>query len=103
MLCAGAIQAHQQVKAIGSSIYRPEYQQMLALLRAAREQAGLTQYDLAKRLGRSQSYVGKCELGERRLDVVQLRDFCAALGVPFLDFVRRFEEEVASGEHEQSA
>lgn len=68
---------------------------MLALLRAAREQAGLTQYDLAKKLGRSQSFVGKCEMGERRLDFVQLRDFCFALDVPFLEFVQRFEESLA--------
>jgi len=67
---------------------------MLAQLRAARENAGLTQYDLAQRLGRSQSYVGKCELGERRLDLVQLRDFCLALGVPFLAFVQQFEASI---------
>ena len=69
---------------------------MLALLRAARERAGLTQYALAERLGRSQSYVGKCEMGERRLDLVQLRDFCLALDVPFLEFVQKFEEEAAA-------
>ncbi len=69
---------------------------MLALLRATRERAGLTQYALAQRLGRSQSYVGKCEMGERRLDLVQLRDFCLALDVPFLEFVQMFEKEVAA-------
>lgn len=69
---------------------------MLALLRAARERAGLTQYDLAKKMGRSQSFVGKCEMGERRLDLVQLRDFCLALDVPFLEFVRDFEESVTA-------
>ncbi len=68
---------------------------MLSQLRAARENAGLTQYDLAHRLGRSQSFVGKCELGERRLDLVQLRDFCIALEVPFLEFVQRFEMAIA--------
>jgi transcriptional regulator with XRE-family HTH domain len=67
---------------------------MLAQLRATRENAGLTQYDLARLLGRSQSYVGKCELGERRLDLVQLRDFCRAMNVPFLSFVQQFEAAI---------
>jgi len=84
------------VTAIGASVHRPEYHLMLALLRAARERAGLTQYDLAKKMGRSQSFVGKCEMGERRLDLVQLRDFCLALDVPFLEFVRDFEESVTA-------
>jgi len=84
------------VTAIGTSVHRPEYHLMLALLRAARERAGLTQYDLAKKLGRSQSFVGKCEMGERRLDLVQLRDFCLALDVPFLEFVQRFEDALAA-------
>lgn len=89
-----ALYALVRVRAIGASVYRHEYQLMLAQLRAARENAGLTQYDLARRLGRSQSYVGKCELGERRLDLVQLRDFCLALGVPFLTFVQQFEASI---------
>jgi len=84
------------VTAIGASVHRPEYHLMLALLRAARERAGLTQYDLADKLGRSQSFVGKCEMGERRLDLVQLRDFCLALDVPFLEFVQRFEDALAA-------
>lgn len=39
----------------------------------ARRQAGLTQVQVAKRLGRPHSYVSKCELGERRVDVIELR------------------------------
>ena len=44
---------------------------LLNQLRQAREAAGLTQTDVAKRLGRPQSYVAKTEGGERRLDVVE--------------------------------
>lgn len=76
---------------MGESVYRKEYRVLLALLRAAREQAGLTQYDLAERLQKSQSFVGKCELGERRLDVVQLRDFCGAIGIDFTEFILQYE------------
>lgn len=72
----------------------------MAELRATREKAGLTQYDLAERLGRSQSYVGKCELGERRMDVVQLRDFCRAIGISFLGFIQRYEALLEALEQE---
>lgn len=48
---------------------------MLRRLREARKKAGLTQVDVAKALGRPQSYVTKCELGERRIDPVELQRF----------------------------
>ncbi len=44
-------------------------------LRAAREAAGLTQAEAAQALGRPQSFVSKCESGERRIDVVELLAF----------------------------
>ena len=48
----------------------------------ARDEAGLTQAAVARRLGRSQSFVSKYENGERRLDVVELVDVCRALRQP---------------------
>jgi transcriptional regulator with XRE-family HTH domain len=53
-----------------------KYQRLLASLRRAREKAGLTQHDVARRLGTYGSYVSKCESGERRIDVVELAEFC---------------------------
>lgn len=61
------------------------------LLRSIRADAGLRQSDLASRLSRPQSYVSKYESGERRLDFVELREICLALGVPLVDFVARYE------------
>jgi transcriptional regulator with XRE-family HTH domain len=46
-----------------------------------REQAGLTQQDLAKRLKRPQSFVAKYELGDRRLDVIEFVTIAQAIGV----------------------
>lgn len=63
----------------------------LVCLRQAREQAGLTQQDLAQRLGETQSFVSKCERGERRMDLVELREFCKAMGISLEKFVRQFE------------
>jgi transcriptional regulator with XRE-family HTH domain len=38
--------------------------------------------------------VSKYEIGERRLDLIDLRELCVALGVPLLEFVKRFEESL---------
>lgn len=47
----------------------------------ARERQGLTQAELASRLGKPQSFVSKYESGERRLDVVEFVSVCDALGM----------------------
>ena len=46
-------------------------------LRQARLDAGLTQVEVAQALDKPQSYVSKCESGERRVDIVELRAFAA--------------------------
>jgi transcriptional regulator with XRE-family HTH domain len=48
---------------------------------AARKKAGLTQHDLAERLGKPQSFVAKYESGERRIDVVEFVAITQAIGV----------------------
>jgi transcriptional regulator with XRE-family HTH domain len=68
------------------SIHTPAYEAFLRLLRQQREDAGLTQEHVAERLGMTQSAVSKCERGERRLDVIELRLWCAAMGVSFTSF-----------------
>ena len=70
---------------------------MLALLRAARKEAGMRQMDLADRLGQPQSYVSKYESGERRLDLLELRQICNALGVSLEAFIRRLESAFDEG------
>jgi transcriptional regulator with XRE-family HTH domain len=68
-----------------------EYAVLGETLRQAREKAGVTQVELAKRLKQTQSYVSKLERGAVRLDFVQVRRICLALGVAFPGFVRSFE------------
>ena len=62
------------------TIYSQEYALFLKLLRDTREKLGLTQTELAERLGQTQSFVSKVERSERRIDVVELRallwNFC---------------------------
>ncbi|MFT5290601.1 MAG: DNA-binding XRE family transcriptional regulator [Planctomycetota bacterium] len=61
------------------------------LLRTVREEKGLTQVGLADTLGKPQSFISKIESGERRLDLVELREVCRALGITLTTFVERFE------------
>lgn len=64
------------------------------LLRQVRLDAGLRQTDLAKLLGQPQSYVSKYESGERRLDLLELRQVCEAIGIPLEEFIQKFESSI---------
>ncbi len=64
------------------------YRLFLTRLREARQAAGLTQAEAAVKLRRPQSFVSKCESGERRVDVVELVAF-AQLYKRGLDFFVR--------------
>lgn len=64
------------------------------LLRHARRTAGLKQVELASRLAVPQSFVSKYEAGERKLDILELRAICAALGVPLTAFIVELEREL---------
>lgn len=84
------------------SVFTNEYDVFLRSLRDAREAAGVTQVELADRLGMTQSAVSKCERGERRLDVIELRKWCQALRLPLRDFVATLERAL-SGKGSSSA
>lgn len=71
------------------SIHTREYATFLRLLREIRETQGITQTGLAEALETTQVFVSKCERGERRLDVVELRQWCVALGIELDEFARQ--------------
>lgn len=71
-----------------STLNSPTYIRLRALLIEARERAGLTQAEVAQRLGRVQSFVSKYEQGERRLDVVDFLAVCECLTVDPADLFR---------------
>ena len=64
------------------------YDRLLGALRRARESSGLTQQEVARRLGAYASYVSKCESGERRIDVVELAAYCEVYGVKLDELLR---------------
>lgn len=77
------------------SRYSTAYRCFLELLREARLQAGLTQVELAELLALPQSYVSKCEGGERRLDVLEARAWILALGGSPSAFMEALDEALA--------
>jgi len=76
-----------QAKHRRSAVHNAEYQFLLKRLREARRRAGLTQVQVARALGRHQSFVTKSELGERRIDPVDLQRFAKLYRKPLSYFL----------------
>lgn len=57
---------------MGKTLGSGQHKVLIAMLIAAREKAGLTQTELAERLGEYQSFVARLESGQRRVDVIEL-------------------------------
>lgn len=60
---------------MSKTIYSKDHKFLTKQLKKARQETGLDQEEVAKILGRSQSYISKIEAGQRRVDVVQLKEF----------------------------
>jgi transcriptional regulator with XRE-family HTH domain len=69
-------------------------EKLLRLLKEIRQQHGITQVELAKKLGVPQSFVSKYESGERQLDILELRQICQHIGISFDSFIRQLEEKI---------
>ena len=79
------------------SIFTNEYEILLRRLIAARKAAGMTQQELAGRLGKPQSFVSKYERRERRLDVVEFVMVCRTLDVDACSIVQEIEDRPFPG------
>ena len=75
------------------SLKSAEYARLVELLVAVRQEAGIRQHALAKKLGRPQSFVAKYEGGERRIDVIEFIAIARALGADALKLFRDFLTE----------
>lgn len=75
------------LRRVDKAIYSAEQQRLIALLRSYRQHAGLRQTQVAELLDVPQSFVSKYESGDRRLDLIELRQVCAALGVSLAQLV----------------
>ncbi|HEY0546067.1 MAG TPA: helix-turn-helix transcriptional regulator [Pyrinomonadaceae bacterium] len=73
-------------------IYMAQRNRMTDLLREVRLETGLTQVELAARIEKDQAYISRYESGQRRLDVLEVREICQAIGMTFEEFVKRLEK-----------
>ena len=78
------------------NLYTRRQKVLLSLLRDLRMEADLRQEDVAERIGRPQSFVSKYESGERRLDILELRDVCEALDTSLIIFVKKLESRLTA-------
>jgi len=49
-------------------------------IKSVREGAGLSQRELCRILGKEHTFISKCELGERRVDIAEFYWICKACG-----------------------
>lgn len=66
---------------MAKSQHAHRYRRLPAFLRQLRESAGLTQRDLAKKLGVTHVFIHKSEVGDRRVDVAEFMDWCLNCGI----------------------
>ena len=76
------------------SIHSPEYSVFLKLLKEQRHSAGLSQEEIANRLSATQTFISKCERGERRIDVIELHSWCTAMETTMAEFVSKLEKKL---------
>jgi transcriptional regulator with XRE-family HTH domain len=75
------------------SVFSQAYDWFRENLVNARKARGLTQEEIARRLGRPQSYVSKYERGERRLDVVEFLEVAEALEIAPGELLHKLERQ----------
>jgi len=67
------------------------YELLQRLLIQAREEAGMSQQEVADRLGRHQTFVSKCERGERRMDLIEFLATADAIGFDPHTFIKKLD------------
>jgi len=70
------------------ALYSKEHKILVGRLKQARKDANLDQKEVADLLGVSQSYVSKVEAGQRRIDVIQLKEFVRIYNKPINYFLK---------------
>lgn len=71
-----------------TAVHQETYDIFLARLIKAREEVGLSQREVCNRMGMPNSFLSKCEIGERRVDVMEFLQLAQIYGKPlnfFLD------------------
>ena len=73
---------------MGKHLRTARHKALIAALKGARDAAGITQRELARRLDHAHSYVGKIESGERQLNVLEFCEYADALETDAAELLR---------------
>lgn len=87
MLCGSEINSFRLSSALSSAM-NSNYDALLERLVGALREANLTQQDLSTLMGRSHTFLSKCESGERSLDVMELHQLADVYKKPVNQFLR---------------
>ncbi|MFW6039124.1 MAG: helix-turn-helix domain-containing protein [bacterium] len=77
------------------SMHTAAYAALIEAVVQIRHEAGLTQRQLADHLGREQSFVGRIETGQRRIDLVEFVWICKACGADPQEEINRLVSRIA--------
>jgi len=69
------------------AIYSKDHRNTVEQLKKARKEAGLDQAEVAKLLGKTQSHISKVEAGQRRIDIVTLKELALIYKKPLNFFI----------------
>jgi len=79
---------------VRKSIYKKESKFFIQVFVEFRTKAGLLQTELAKKLNVHQSYISKIETGQRRVDIIELREICTHLKTNLIEFTKVLEKRI---------
>ena len=77
-----------------ASLYSPEHAALVELLRDLRLENGLSQTEVASALSRPQTYLSAVEVGQRGVDLLQVRELCAVYGTTLPKFAVELERRI---------
>ena len=86
-----------------TALHTGEYRRFATALAQVRRDAGVSQRQLAARLGVDQAYISKYESGRRRLDVIEFLRITAALGADYRRVLEAADQDVRASNTLQSA
>lgn len=80
---------HGVPRRVSKQIYSSQAKRLRELLVEYRTRSGVTQAELAARIGRAQTFVSKVELGERRIDIIELVQMLTVMRADPVEFLER--------------